>query len=61
MSTSVENLYGVYAPARPDYIDQYGVTDNKYGAILEPEIYSFLLSEDSSFILQEDNTKIALG
>jgi len=39
MSTTPNSLYGSYVPARPDYVDQYGVTDNIYGVIIEPEIY----------------------
>jgi len=61
MTIVVNNIYGSYAPAIPDYVNQYGVTDNQYGAIIEPEIYSFLLQETGSFILQEDGvSKLAL-
>jgi hypothetical protein len=60
MSTTPNSLYGSYVPARPDYVNQYGVTDNIYGAILEPEIYSFLLIETGDFLLQESGYKLVL-
>ena len=60
MSTTPNSLYGSYVPARPDYVNQYGVTDNIYGAIFEPEIYSFLLNETGGFLLQETNYKLEL-
>ena len=60
MTITVENKYGSYVPARPYYIDQYGVTDNKYGVITDPEVFSFLLSEDGTFLLQEDGSKLEL-
>jgi len=60
MSTTPNSLYGSYVPARPDYINRYGVTDNIYGAIIEPEIYSYLLNETGGFLLQETNYKLEL-
>ena len=61
MTIVVNNIYGSYVPAIPDYVNQYGMTDNNYGVIMEPEIYSFLLQETGSFILQEDAvSKLAL-
>lgn len=60
MTVTVENLYGSYVPARPYYIDQYGVTDDKYGVIVDPEVYSFLLCENGDFLVQEDGGKIEL-
>ena len=61
MSIVVENIYGSYVPARPFYIDQYGVTDNKYGVIVDPENLSFLLAETGDFLVQEDGGKLILG
>ena len=61
MSIVVENLYGSYVPARPYYINEYGVTDNKYGIIADPESFSFLLTENGNFLVQEDGGKLELG
>ena len=60
MSTTPNSLYGSYVPARPDYVDQYGVTDNIYGAIVEPEINSYLLIETGDFLLQETGYKLVI-
>lgn len=60
MTITVENKYGSYVPARPYYIDQYGITDNQYGVIADPETFSFLLCENGDFLVQEDGGKILL-
>ena len=60
MSTTPNSLYGSYVPARPDYVDQYGVTDNIYGAIVEPKIYSYLLIETGDFLLQKTGYKLVI-
>ena len=61
MAVTDSNEYGSYAESRPSYIGEYGVLTDKYGVVTDPAIYSVLLMEDGSHLLQEDNSNILLG
>lgn len=62
MSISVTYEYGAFQPTGPVWIDQYGVTDNKYGVITDPEpaTLGYLLCENNNFLVQENGGKIVL-
>ena len=61
MSTTVNNQYGSYNTVVPQYLTDYGVFDDKYGVITEPETNSYLLTEDNNFLVQENGGKLILG
>ena len=62
MSVSVEYEYGAFGPVGPNWLDSYGVTDNKYGVIADPEPadLAYLLCENNDFLVQENGGKIVL-
>ena len=61
MSTTVNNQYGSYNTVVPQYLTDYGVFDDKYGVITEPETNSYLVTEDNNFLVQENGGKLILG
>ena len=62
MSVTTEYVYGSYHESKPPYINDYGVTDDKYGVIVDPysPTFAFLLLEDGYKLLQEDSSDILL-
>ena len=61
MTTAVNSQYGSYSTAVPQYLNDYGVFDDKYGVIQEPETNSYLLCENGNFLVQENGGKLILG
>jgi hypothetical protein len=62
MSIVVNDLYGSYVPAIASYVNQYGVTNTKYGVIsITTTSSAALLLENGSYMLQENGGKILLG
>jgi hypothetical protein len=61
MSASTSEKYGGNTGAYPPFLTTYGITDNKYGVIVEPQLNSFLLCENGNYLVQENGDKIALG
>ena len=61
MTTSVTNKYGAYTEANLPYFNNYGVADDEYGVLYpDPDTYDYLLSEDGTYLLQENGDKIIL-
>lgn len=60
MTTTVNNKYGSYNTIVPQYLNDYGVFDDKYGVITEPETNSYLLTEAGAFLVQENGGKLIL-
>ena len=61
MSISVTNQYGAYEESNLPWYNYYGISNDLYGVLRpDPDTYSYLLSEDGSYLLQENLSKIVL-
>ena len=55
------NKYGAYTESNLPYFNNYGVADDEYGVLYpDPDTYDYLLSEDGTYLLQENGDKIIL-
>lgn len=62
MSVTTEYVYGSYYESTLPYLDDYGISDTKYGVVVDPysPTFAFLLLEDGYKLLQEDSSEILL-
>jgi hypothetical protein len=58
MAVSTSEQYGGNTGAYPPFLTTYGITDNQYGVIVEPQLNSFLLTESGNYLVQENGYKI---